>query len=78
MARTKHAYIPDEELDAEIARLKKSPDVKLAQKYRRIINRRRIYLSELRCAERQGKELRAQGITEETLDGAYEGSEDDG
>lgn len=72
MARTKNPYIPDEELDAEIERLKKSPDVKLAQKYRRALYRRRIYLSELRCAERQGKELRANGITEEVIDGAYE------
>lgn len=71
MARTNNPYVPDEELDAEIARLRQSPDVRLAEKYKRMIYRRRIYLSELRCAEKKGRELRAQGITEETLDVAY-------
>lgn len=73
MARTKHAYIPDEELDAEISRLRQSPDVRLAEKYKRVMNRRRIYLYELRAAEKRGMELRENGITEETLDGAYGG-----
>ena len=75
MARTNNPYVPDDELGAEIARLRKSPDVKLAEKYKRIINRRRIYLYELRAAEKRGQALRAQGITEETLDGAYEDGE---
>ncbi len=71
MARTKNPYVPDEELDAEIARLRQSPDVRLAEKYKRVMNRRRIYLYELRASEKRGRELREQGITEETLDGAY-------
>ena len=71
-----HEYIPDEQLDEEIARLRKSPDVLLAQKYKRTMYRRRIYLSELRCAEKKGRELRAQGIDEDTLDGAYGGDDD--
>ena len=70
MARNE--YIPDERLDAEIARLRKSPDVRLAEKYNRIMHRKRIYLSELRCAEKRGKALRERGINEETLDGARE------
>lgn len=71
MARTNNPYIPDEELDAEIERLRESPDVRLAEKYKRVMNRRRIYLYELRAADKRGRELRAHGITEETLDGAY-------
>lgn len=64
-------YVPDEQLDAEIEKLKRSPDVKLAQKYNRVINRRRCYMHELRVAEKRGRELRANGITEETLERAY-------
>lgn len=64
-------YIPDEEIDAEIARLRQSPDVRLAERYKRLMNRRRIYLHELRAAEKRGQALRAQGIDEDSLDSAY-------
>ena len=64
-------YIPDEEIDAEIARLRQSADVRLAEKYKRVMNRRRIYLYELRAAEKRGQALRAQGIDEDSLDSAY-------
>lgn len=68
-------YIPDEEIDAEIARLRQSPDVRLAERYKRLMNRRRIYLYELRAAEKRGQKLRESGITEETLDNAYGGDQ---
>ena len=68
-------YIPDEEIDAEIARLRQSADVRLAEKYKRVMNRRRIYLHELRAAEKRGQKLRESGITEETLDNAYGGDQ---
>lgn len=70
-------YIPDDQLDAEIERLKKSPDVRLANRYKQIQYRRRIYLYELRAAEKRGKALRAQGITEETLSGAFRAEEEE-
>ena len=66
-------YIPDDQLDAEIERLKKSPDVRLANRYKQMQYRRRIYLYELRAAEKRGKALRAQGINEDTLYGAFGG-----
>lgn len=67
----KKDYIPDDQLDAEIARLRQSPDVRLAERYKRLMNRRRIYLYELRAAEKRGQALRAQGIDEDSLDSAY-------
>lgn len=70
-------YVPDDQPDAEIERLKKSPDVRLANRYKQIQYRRRIYLYELRAAEKRGKALRAQGITEETLSGAFSGEGED-
>ena len=38
-------YTPEELVDAEIERLKKTEAVKLAQKERRLINRKRKYLA---------------------------------
>ena len=73
----KSEYIPEEQLDEEIARLRQSPDVRLAEKYKRLKYRKRIYLSELKCLEKNGKELRAKGITEENLYREYEAIDDE-
>ena len=59
---------PDELVDAEIERLLKSDDVKLAQKEQRLKNRKRKYLADLRWLEKRGKHLRAEGWTPETLE----------
>lgn len=59
---------PDELIDAEIERLRKSDAVKLAQKEQRLIHRKRKYLSDLRWLEKRGKALMAQGWTLDTLD----------
>lgn len=71
MAR-KMTYTPEELVDAEIERLKKSDAVKLAQKERRLINRRRQYLSDLRWLEKRGKQLMAEGWTADTLELLYQ------
>ncbi|MGN0553706.1 MAG: hypothetical protein ACI4I1_10000 [Oscillospiraceae bacterium] len=61
-------YTPDELVDAEIERLNKSPAVQIARKEKQIIYRRRQYLYSLRCLEKRGKELIADGWTIDTLE----------
>jgi hypothetical protein len=60
--------IPEELIDAEIERLKKSEAVKLAQKERRLINRKRKYMADLRWLEKRGKQLMEDGWTFDTLE----------
>lgn len=71
MAR-KMTYTPEELVDAEIERLKKTDAVKLAQKERRLINRKRKYLADLRWLEKRGKQLMAEGWTADTLELLYQ------
>lgn len=59
---------PEELIDAEIERLKKSEAVKLAQKEQRLLNRKRKYLADLRWLEKRGKALMAEGWTQDTLE----------
>lgn len=59
---------PEELVDAEIERLKKTDEVKLAQKYQRLVNRKRKYLADLRWLEKRGKQLMAEGWTIETIE----------
>lgn len=61
-------FTPEELLDAEIARLRQTPAVKLAQKEQRLLNRKRKYLADLRWLEKRGKALMAEGWTDETLE----------
>ena len=58
---------PDELVEAEIARLQASPDVKLAKKEQNLIYRRRQYMWSLQNLEKRGKQLREEGWTMETL-----------
>lgn len=67
MAR-KYTHTPEELVDAEIERLKKTDAVKLAQKERRLIYRKRKYLADLRWLEKRGNQLMADGWTYDTLD----------
>lgn len=60
-------FTPEELVDAEIERLKKSEAVKLAQKEQRLLNRKRKYL-DLRWLEKRGKALMAEGWTQDTLE----------
>lgn len=59
---------PEELIDAEIERLKKSDAVKLAQKEQRLMYRKRKYLADLRWLEKRGKALMAEGWTADTLE----------
>ena len=61
-------YTPEELIDAEIERLKKTEAVKLAQKEQRLLNRKRKYLADLRWLEKRGKQLMADGWTADTLE----------
>lgn len=64
--------LTDEQVEREIARLQESQYVKLANKERRVRNRRRMYLYSLRQLEKKGKELEASGITSDVLDSMTE------
>ena len=66
MARRKPT--PEDLVDAEIERLKKTDEVKLAQKYQRLVNRKRKYLADLRWLEKRGKQLMAEGWTIDTIE----------
>lgn len=59
--------LTDDQVELEIQRLQESEDVKLANRYERVMKRRRKYLYWLRQAEKRGKALREQGITLEKL-----------
>lgn len=59
---------PEELIDAEIERLNNSEAVKLAQKERRLMYRKRKYMADLRWLEKRGKELMAEGWTQDTLE----------
>lgn len=59
---------PDELVDAEIARLRNTEAVKMAEKEMRLIYRKRKYLAQLRWMEKRGKQLMADGWTLDTLE----------
>lgn len=61
--------LTDQEVEAEIARLKESPYVKLARKEHALRYRKRTALYNLRLLEKKGRELEAAGITMEILNG---------
>ena len=60
--------LTDEEVELEIERLSKTPEVKMARRELRIKYRRRQALYSLRALEKRGKELMEAGITMEMLD----------
>ena len=69
--------LTDEQVEQEIARLQQSPHVKLYNQERRLRNRRRMYLYQLRQEEKKGKELEEAGITPEVLRSMYDTSQED-
>ena len=73
----KREFLTDEQVEAEISRLSKSEDVKLAKQETRIKNRRRQYMYQLRVMEKRGKELAELGITSENMEQMLFGGEDD-
>lgn len=64
--------LTDEQVEQEIERLQESPHVKLANKERRMRNRRRMYLYSLRQLEKKGRALEEAGVTMETLSNMYD------
>lgn len=64
--------LTDEQVEEEIARLQKSPYVKLANQERRLRERRRMYLYGLRQLEKKGRALEEAGVTPESLRAMYE------
>lgn len=66
---------PDELVEAEIARLQASQDVKLAKKEQNLIYRRKQYMWNLQNLEKRGKQLRAEGWTVESLELKYKSEE---
>ena len=70
-------YTPEELVDAEIKRLKKTDAVKLAQKERSLQMKRRKYLADLRWLEKRGKQLIAEGWTADTLELLYQNIPED-
>ena len=69
--------LSNEQVEQEIQRLQASPYVKLANKERRVRERRRMYLYHLRQLEKKGRALEASGITSESLDSVYADGMDD-
>ena len=61
-------FLSDEMVDEEILRLQASHHVKLARREEAIRNRKRQYMYQLRCYEKKGKQLEAQGVTLEELE----------
>ena len=59
---------PEELVDAEIERLRKTDEVRLAQKYQRLLYRKRKYLADLRWLEKRGKKLMEEGWTLDTIE----------
>ena len=59
--------LTDEQVELEIQLLQTSENVKLANRYERVMKRRRKYLYWLRQREKVGKTLRERGITLEKL-----------
>lgn len=65
-------WLTDEQVEAEIARLKESEAVTLARYAEQLKYRRRHYLYKLRDLEKKGKVLLEAGITRDILDSAFE------
>lgn len=69
------AFLTDEQVAQEIARLNQSEAVKLARLEQRIKYRKRQYLYTLRQLEKRGASLMADGHTKETLERMAEQAE---
>ena len=66
--KSRRHTLTDEEMEAQIALLRDDPDVRLAQKARRVEYRRRRYLYNLQADKKRGVQLREAGITYNMLD----------
>lgn len=66
--KMKRESISDAEVEIEIARLRSTEEVKLAEKEIRAKNRRRCYMAQLRYLEKRGKQLKEMGVTAENME----------
>lgn len=66
--KAKDELLTDEQVELEIERLTQTEEVQLARKEQRIKFKRRQYLYQLRCMEKRGKQLKADGITLENME----------
>lgn len=73
----KEKYMTDEMVEIEIERLQDSEEVKLAKKEMNIKYKRRQYMYQLRCMEKRGKQLMAEGITMENIESKLFGGMED-
>lgn len=73
MARSKKWT--DEQVEAEISRLKESEFVKLARKEKQMKERRRQYMWGLQYLEARGKQLASNGVTFENMEEALFGED---
>ncbi len=73
MARSKKWT--DEQVEAEISRLKESEFVKLARKEKQLKERRRQYMWGLQYLEARGKQLASNGVTFENMEETLFGGE---
>lgn len=62
-------YLTDNQVEREIARLEKSPHVKLAMHEEQLRQQRRAYMMELRALEKKGIKLEAAGLTLDMIEG---------
>ena len=67
MARSANLHTM-EEIEQEIERLRKSEHVRLYEKHTRLMNRRRMYMNQLRWEERKGRELAESGLTLDNIE----------
>lgn len=66
-------WLTDEQVELEIRRLLHDENVRLAKKEIRVKYKRRQYLYGLRNLEKRGRQLAAEGITEENMEEALFG-----
>jgi len=69
--------LTDEMVELEIERLWGSEEVKLAKKEMNIKYKRRQYMYQLRCLEKRGKQLMAEGITMDNIESRLFGEMED-
>lgn len=70
-------WLTDEQVEAEIERLRTSPMVQLARREQHIKYKRRQALYQLRNLEKRGKVLAKMGITMDNIDALLFGDTDD-
>ena len=70
-------WLTDEQVEAEIARLKESEAVTLARYVEQLKYRRRHYLYKLRDLEKKGKALMKSGITRDVLEDRFAECDED-